>query len=113
MSQIRLLSPSGRELTFITQIEFLHAMEGGGITADWSIYHQSGGQWLPIIRHPAFRASADPVSLGPLSLVGADQVVEGAASHDLPYDGPATEAACGSTAEGSRAFRNPSSSAAK
>jgi hypothetical protein len=79
MSRIKVRSPGGREYTFVTPIEFLHALEGGRITAAWSIYHQSAAQWLPIMRHPAFRASADPVRLRDLTLDVSDPVVQGAA----------------------------------
>lgn len=79
MTRIKVRSPAGREYTFVTPIEFLHALEGGRITAAWSIYHQSAGRWLPIMRHPAFRASTDPLRLGDLSDETCDAVIQGAA----------------------------------
>lgn len=64
MTRIKVRNPGGKEYSFVTKIEFLHALEGGRITAAWEIYHQSCGRWLPIMLHPAFQASADPVPLG-------------------------------------------------
>lgn len=54
MSYLKLRNPAGSEYSFGTVEEFAHAVQSGGITADWEIYHATGQRWLPITRHPVF-----------------------------------------------------------
>ena len=63
MTPIKIRSPRGREYSFDSQIEFLRALEGGRITSAWEIYHEWGARWMPIMRHPLFRASAEPAEV--------------------------------------------------
>ena len=54
MSYLKLRNPAGSEYSFGTVEEFAHAVQSGGITADWEVYHATGRRWLPITRHPVF-----------------------------------------------------------
>jgi len=54
MSYFKLRNPAGSEYSFGTVEEFAYAVQSGGITADWEVYHATGRRWLPITRHPVF-----------------------------------------------------------
>ena len=58
VSHIKVRNPAGSEYSFGTVEEFTHAIQSGGITADWEIYHATGKRWLPITRHPVFLGRA-------------------------------------------------------
>ncbi len=54
MSQIQVRNPSGNEYSFGSVEEFNLAIQSGGVTAEWEVYHARGGKWLPVTRHPVF-----------------------------------------------------------
>lgn len=54
MTRIKTRNPAGGEYSFYSREEFTKAIEGGGVTAEWQVYHSASGRWLPISAHPAF-----------------------------------------------------------
>lgn len=64
VSQIKVRNAAKNEYCFGGVEEFAAIIQSGGITADWEIYHVSGGRWLPITHHPLFTGRlARPVSM--------------------------------------------------
>jgi len=59
VSRTKVRSPDGRESSFSSREEFRLAIERGGVSADWSVYHAITGRWLPVTEHPVFRAQHD------------------------------------------------------
>jgi hypothetical protein len=54
MTRIKTRNPAGGEYSFFSREEFVKAIERGGVTAEWQVYHAASGRWLPIGAHPAF-----------------------------------------------------------
>jgi hypothetical protein len=54
MTRIKTRNPTGGEYSFYSREEFAKAIEGGGVTPEWQVYHSASGRWLPISAHPAF-----------------------------------------------------------
>lgn len=54
VSHIKVRNPAGSEYSFGTVEEFTHAIQSGGITAEWEVYHARGHRWLPVTQHPVF-----------------------------------------------------------
>jgi hypothetical protein len=56
VAEIRVRNPAQSEFSFTNVEEFATLVQTGGITADWEIYHQAAGRWIPVTRYPKFRA---------------------------------------------------------
>lgn len=56
MSRIRVRNPAGVEQSFETKEEFSKELGGGGINAEWEIFHSRTSRWLSVAVHPAFQA---------------------------------------------------------
>lgn len=54
MSQIQVRNPLGNEYSFGSVEEFNLAIQTGGVTAEWEVYHSRGSRWLPVTHHPVF-----------------------------------------------------------
>lgn len=54
VSQIQVRNPLGNEYSFGSVEEFNLAIQTGGVTAEWEVYHSRGSRWLPVTHHPVF-----------------------------------------------------------
>jgi hypothetical protein len=54
MTHIKTRNPAGGEYSFYSRAEFVRAIERGGLSADWQVFHAASGRWLPISAHPAY-----------------------------------------------------------
>lgn len=57
MSRIKVRDADGVEYSFSTREEFAQAVEQGGVTADWQIFHLTGERWLPVNVHPIYQSA--------------------------------------------------------
>jgi guanylate kinase len=57
MSRIKVRDGDGVEYSFSTREEFAHAVEQGGVTADWQIFHSTTERWLPVNVHPVYQTA--------------------------------------------------------
>jgi hypothetical protein len=57
MSRIKVRDGDGVEYSFSTKEEFSQAVEGGGVTADWQIFHSTSELWLPVDVHPIYQSA--------------------------------------------------------
>ena len=65
MSEIKVRNDAGSEISFGSVEELADAIQSGGITAAWEVFHSMAQRWLPLSRHPAFLvASGRPLHDG-------------------------------------------------
>jgi hypothetical protein len=57
MRHIRVRDHAGIEHAFSCREEFQRALEDGGISPEWQIFHSAGDRWLPIEVHPDYQAA--------------------------------------------------------
>jgi hypothetical protein len=56
-AMLRIQLSTGEEAVFRNTREFEHAVRQRVVTEEARIYHARSGQWLPVHRHPAYRAA--------------------------------------------------------
>lgn len=59
MSEIKVRNDAGSEISFGSVEELADAIQSGGITAAWEVFHSMAQRWLPVTRHPAFVVASE------------------------------------------------------
>ncbi len=56
VAEIKVRNDAGSEFCFGSVEEFADAIQSGGVTSAWEVFHAAGQRWLPVTRHPVFAA---------------------------------------------------------